>query len=377
MGNKKSKLLMPLFWITTIGCFVFGYYNAAYGLETFEMFDSRVGSWFMALIPLVMVFGGFYAAVQGKRGLFAVYLLGEVIFFVFNMTYLYPQYLGRKIVQEETKELSDSLTVYNTRINQFAFKDLGKAFQTYNDLITCQDNLITEIRDRNGFGKHATEQLSNFNKLIGSEYGLTPERNKVNLPKVKADSLANVWREKTNQQIDKFIMANMQGGDSKAKGIYEVKMNVNALEKEYSPILSAILKDRSKIEIIPRSEVENNEQIQQLITLAEELNNQVNIANTVMAPQKIFEPIIFDEETIAFPKVRELGTFQHTFISAGERINKLDTWGVIIVCLFFDLLGPCLFYLYLRKSDDGDDYSYSGDNSGGWGDDPWWKKIFK
>lgn len=377
MGNKKSKLLMALFWITTIGCFVFGYYNAAYGLETFEMFDSRVGSWFMALIPLVMVFGGFYAAVQGKRGLFAVYLLGEVIFFVFNMTYLYPQYLGRKIVQEETKELSDSLTVYNTRINLIAFKGLGEEYETYKNLRTCQENLITEIRDRNGFGYHATEQLRNFNKLIGSEYGLTPERNKVNLPKAKADSLANYWREQTDKQIDDFVMTKMSAGDSKNKELYEVKKEINALEKKYSPILSAILKDRSKIEIIPRSEVENNEQIQNLIDLAGELNNQVIRANKVMAPQKIFEPIIFDEETIAFPKVRELGTFQHTFISAGERINKLDTWGVIIVCLFFDLLGPCLFYLYLRKSDDGDDYSYSGDNPGGWGDDTWWKKIFK
>jgi hypothetical protein len=65
-----------------------------------------------------------------------------------------------------------------------------------------------------------------------------------------------------------------------------------------------------------------------------------------------------------------LGTFEHTLISVRERIGKLDTWGIIILCFFFDMLGPFLFYFYLRK-DNSDDYASVDD----W-DRPWWKKLF-
>ena len=111
--NKKSNALKIIFWIATLGCFIFGYYNTHLGLRTFNAFGSGNGSWFLAVIPFVMVFGGYVAAVQGKKGMLALYLTGEILFFVFNLTYLYPTYLGRTLVREETKVLIDSLDVYS------------------------------------------------------------------------------------------------------------------------------------------------------------------------------------------------------------------------------------------------------------------------
>ncbi len=73
--NKKSNALKIIFWIATLGCFIFGYYNTHLGLLTFDAFGSKAGSWFIAIIPLVMVLGGYVAAVQGKKGMLALYLI--------------------------------------------------------------------------------------------------------------------------------------------------------------------------------------------------------------------------------------------------------------------------------------------------------------
>ena len=49
---------------------------------------------------------------------------------------------------------------------------------------------------------------------------------------------------------------------------------------------------------------------------------------------------------------RTLGRIANTFKSVKDRINKVDTWAIIILCLFVDLIVPLAIYLLLRKKED-------------------------
>ena len=366
MEGNKSTLLVVIFWLSAIGCFIFGYYNTVMGLRTFDAFGSSAGSWFLAIIPLVMVFGGYFASVQGKKGMLALYLAGEVLFFVFNLTYLYPQYLGRTLVNEEAKALKDSISTYNGRFENQQI--VMTADPTLKTLYEIQANLKTEILERDGFGERATEQVKQFNNLAHCNY--TPSR-RVGLTDAERKKLWAEWEEKTNQGIADYIVYHMNVDNRSALKLLECKADMAKIDAEYTPLVEDIISDNSDVSIEHHA-VATNPQIGLLKELTMKLDKIANDVNSVSDPAP-FNQIVTGKETIAFPKTQKLGTFEHTMISAKERLNKLDTWGVIIICLFFDLLGPFLFYFYLRKDEEESDV-IGGDNTVF--DRPWWKQLF-
>lgn len=359
--RKKSKLLVILFWLAAIGCFIFGYYNSVLGLSTFKVFGSGYGSWVLALIPLVMVFGGYYASVQGKKGMLALYLLGESVFLVFNLTYLYPQYLGRTLVNEEANALGDSIEVYQGRLDNIVVHE-PKVLQRLRQI---QDNLMTEIKDRRGFGPEAKKELEKFNQLAGTVY--TPTRQNAST-KEGIEQLEDEWQRKTDAGIRDYIVR-LNGSDQAAKNLVECKTQMDIIAATYTPKIEMILNDNSDVSI-KHDDVANNPQILLLKQLTEKLDKVATNVNSIKQDES-FNLIVTGDETIAFPKTQKLGTFEHTLISTWERINKLDTWGVIIVCLFFDMLGPFLFYFYLRR----DDEEYRSDD--GAFDRPRWWEFWK
>lgn len=363
--RKKSKLLVVIFWLSALGCFVFGYYNTVMGLRLFNAFgSSELGSWFLALIPLVMVFGGYLASVQGRRKMLYLYLAGEILFFVFNLTYLYPQYLGRTLVHEETKELKDSVSVYQGKLDKIASKGDSYSLAKLQRLREFQTNLLTEIKDRNGFGQYATEQLKNFNELAGTSY--TPERS-IGKTAEERQKYYDDWKAKTDAGIRNFIVQ-LNGNDKSAEKIVTAKYEMDEISAKYLPLLEIILDDNSDVDISHVAVVDNPQ-----IGLLKELTVKLDkIATDVNSTKpNSFNLIQTGKKTIEFPKTQKLGTWQHALISVKDRLNKLDTWGVIIICFFFDLLGPFLFYFYLRKDDD--EYGYGDDGAF---DRPWYKRLF-
>jgi hypothetical protein len=54
---------------------------------------------------------------------------------------------------------------------------------------------------------------------------------------------------------------------------------------------------------------------------------------------------------------RDLGRIANTFKSIKDRITKVDTWAIIILCLFVDLIVPLAIYLLLRKKGDEEEES--------------------
>lgn len=361
---NKSRFLVTIFWIASVGCFIFGYYNTVMGLRMFDAFGSSVGGWFLAIIPLLMVFGGYLASVRGQRKWLYLYLAGELLFFTFNLTYLYPHYLGRTLVNEEARVLKDKLDKMPAELDAIAINGDSLALAKLQRLREFQTNLLKEIKDRDGFGEEATKQLKYFNELAGTKY--TGER-KVTHNQIENERLCAEWKRTTDEGIKSFIVR-LNGDDKAAEKMVNAKYELDSLVAEYSPRLEAIIEDNSKVSI-EHEDVSNNPQIKamkELTTKMDKITNNVNSVKKSVA----FVPLVSGKETIAFPKTQKLGTFEHTLISAKERLGKLDTWGVIIVCFFFDLLGPFLFYFYIREDEDeGEPYS------GGF-DRPWWKRLF-
>ena len=365
--QNKSKLLVILFWIGALGCFAFGYYNSVLGLSTFKAFSSNSwGSWFLAFIPLLMVLGGYVAAVQGRKNMLYIYLAGEVLFFVFNLTYLYPQYLGRTLVQEEAQVLKTSVVEYQNELDKIALTGDSYSLAKLQRLREYQSNLLSEIRHREGFGERAREQLNNFNELADTKY-TGPVRYTGKTVEERED-LYKQFKEKTDEGIKNFMMK-LHPDDMSAEKLVNAKYEMDEIAEEYMPRLQIILDDNSEVDISHEA-VQNNSQIALLKELTQKLDKVAIDVNSVKQPAP-FELFVTGEETVAFPKTQKLGTFEHTLISVRDRFKKLDTCGVIIVCFFFDMLGPFLFYFYLRKDED--------DNFGNGVDDwdrPWWKKLF-
>ena len=360
---NKSNALKIIFWIATIACFIFGYYNTHLGLLTFDAFGSKNGSWFIAIIPLVMVLGGYVAAVQGWKGMLALYLTGEIIFFIFNFSYLYPNYLGRTLIQEETRELKDSLNVYQNRIDgKVNISD--EEMKAYHDLQFAKDNLRTEIVDRGGFEKYATAQLKTICDITG--YDITPDRTLGGSQEQRERRWNEYWEPEINKAINSFVTSHLSVNN--ATVWIEVRAYIDSIAPIYNAKLGIILDDDSDVDI-DHDAIKENYQIKELRTLTVILDDEIaNKVNSV-APNT-FTRFNDLKTTIPFPKTQKLGHFEHALISAKERIGKLDTWGVIILCFLFDLLGPFLFYFYLRK--DGSSNGFGDD--GAW-DKPWWKRI--
>ncbi len=365
MEKNKSKFLVVIFWLAAVGCFIFGYYNTVMGLRMFDAFGSSAGSWLLAIVPLVMVFGGYYAAVKGQRKMIYLYLAGEILFFVFNLTYLYPHYLGRTLVNEEAKVLKDKLDKMPNELDAIAINGDSVALKKLQRLREFQTNLLDEIEKRNGFGPYAKQQVNNFNELAKTDY--TPSRD-VGRSQVERQELYKEWKKKTDQGIKDFIVS-LNGDAKAAEKLVNAKYELDSLVIKYRPKLDLILEENTKVSI-EREAVNNNAQIKIMKELTTKLDKVANNVNTA-SKSASFVPLVSGKETIAFPKTQKLGTFEHTLISVKERLGKLDTWGVIIVCFFFDLLGPFLFYFYIREDED-DDF---GSDPGVF-DRPWWKRLF-
>ena len=367
--RKKSNLLVVIFWLSTLGCFAFGYYNTVEAFRTYGAFgiDNPIGNWLIALIPLVMVFGGYLASVQGRRKMLWLYLAGEIIFFAANLTYLYPQKLGRTLVNEEAQMLKDSVTVYQGKIDNIASKGDSYSLKRLGQLKDFQTNLLNEIKDRDGFGEKATKELQSFNEVAGSNLSPEPPRHR-GFTQEDRDKLYQKWKGLTDDKIKEFIVK-LGGDDKMAEKLGNAVFEMKEIATAYNQVLDYILEDKSKV-IISEEAIANNPQIARLEEIAGKLDKVALDVNSVKQPAP-FNKIINTEKGIAFPKTKKLGDMDFAFISAIDRINKLDTWIVIILCFFFDLLGPFLFYFYLRR----DDYEFGYSDDGAF-DRPWYKRWF-
>jgi hypothetical protein len=347
MTTKKQippivKLGAVLLSLTAFGV---GFWHCHLGLKEMRPFNSENGSIFIAAIILLLLLISYFFAVSGQKGAKAglsFYLICACFFIVFNLNFFYPSYLSRKLVTEEA-------TLLNNTLQDYANVPLGdidqKAVNDYRKLENLKGQIMSETRQYK-FATNARQHLADFNSIL-NEYGII---------QVKEPSFAGVSLEQQAEHIEPYLNKSIEDFQVKkvtvkdAENYLKGKDELKNLQKEYTPKLDSIIKDDSRIAL---SDVKNHPQIKTLSSLVNAINNNTDLINKSREQKEFPQEKLGGKEGGAH--TRHLGEIEHTLTSIGERINRIDTWAMILLCLFIDLLVPLAIYVFIRKKDDEDD----------------------
>jgi hypothetical protein len=299
-------------------------------------FESEYGSIFIAAIILLLLLISYFFALSGKKIALAFYLVCACFFIVFNLNFFYPSYLGRQLVKEEAIALNDTLQTYSNKVKVLKNADVSKV----SELHKLQNFLYDEIKRQAGFGPRAKDYLQQFNAIIGGN--LKPNI-KIGNTQEERTEIANAYKGLLEKEIKNYVVRRMADGNAgDAEKLYAGTEKLDSIKTTYTPLLKEIIADDSKIEL---SQVKTHAQINQLQHLVTDLDNatiQINEgSNAKIFPKKLEEA-----------KTRNLGRIAHTLSSIMERINRIDTWAMILLCLFIDLLVPLAIYTLIRKREE-------------------------
>jgi hypothetical protein len=339
-------------WMLSIIVFIVGFWHSHLGLVETRPFESEYGSLLVAGIFLLLILISYNLAVNGKKIALIFYIIGGIFFFIFNLNYFYPSYLGRKLINEETDQIKQTLTIQKNKLNSIASIKETEVLNKLKNLYEIKQNILTEIAMRGGFGAHANRELSKFKEITGSE--LTGERN-ILRNREQIEQLYEVWDAKLNEAIKNFIVSTLPGEDKNKLEIVNANEDLESFYNIYNPILDSIANQDKRVQVdsLKYDNYIPTKQIKTLKTVVDKINQIDNRVNTAQNKQK---PPIYTKDD---PKSKHIGKFEHTLSSVKQRIGEIDTWGMILLCLFIDLLVPLFIYLMIKKSDDEEDDNFS------------------
>ena len=337
-------------WLLSLIVFAVGFWHTHLGLKEMKPFGSEWGGLAIAGIVLLLILITYWYAVNGKKTAIVFYILGGLIFFVCNLNYFYPAYLAREIVKTEATVLNDTLQKYANRSkslqNDAGFENKTKELTDYQNLELLQKKLVQEIKNFSGWGPESSKTFKSFNR-ISKDYGFPIERysnagdrTQLQLSKIYDDYLSEIMQD----VLAALMVDSKDGGVQNALSVIKGVSELESLQNKYTSILKdSIIPDNSEITL---QEVKTHPQIsilQNLITGINAATSKVN-AGTKSDSYKFIQL----EESSS----RTLGRIANTFKSIKDRINKVDTWAIIILCLFIDLIVPLAIYLLIKKKED-------------------------
>ena len=328
-------------WLLSLIVFAVGFWHTHLGLKEMKPFGSEWGGLAIATIVLLLLLITYWYAVNGKKIALVFYILCGFVFFICNLNYFYPAYLSRQLVKEEATFLNDTLQNYSNKAQALqktsGFKG-GKQFDNYQRLNTLKNQIVTEVRDLGGFYQNSQQKLDEFNKIL-KEYG----NNGVHLTNDNSDkaALARFYEGHLNAEIQALLasLANKGGDLADATNFVTGIKELDSLQIKYTTILKdSIIPDNSAILL---ENVTTDKQIDVLQKLVTGINGATSKINN-SSRKDLFQPL---EEA----QTRNLGKIAHTLKSIKNRSDKTDTWAIIFLCLFIDLLVPLAIYVLLRK----------------------------
>ena len=360
---KSTKKIPPIVqfaaWVLALFVFAVGFWHTHLGLKEMNIFETEWGGLVLASIVLLLTLITYWFAVNGKKMALIFYILCGAVFFVCNLNFFYPSYLARQLVKEEATALNDTLQGYANKAkslqNDAGFGNKTKELTDYENLKLLKKKIVEEIRDFEGWGPESSGALQDFNK-ISKQYGF-PIQKYSNAGTMTRDELSRIYDSYLEGVIQKILEALMvnskDGGVQNALSFIKGVSELDSLQKNYSVLLKdSIIPDNSDIRL---EEVKTHPQInilQRLVTGINEATSKIN--NATKSDAYKFREL--DES-----QSRTLGRIANTFKSVKDRISKVDTWAIIILCLFIDLVVPLAIYLLLRKKgDEPDDKSLTG-----------------
>lgn len=339
---NKTNTIAPIVklgaWVLSFIAFLVGFWHTHLGLKEMRPFDSEYGSLLISAIILLLILISYNIAVNGRKLALLFYIIGGLFFFIFNLNFFYPSYLGRQLVKEESIELNDTLQSYSNKVSVIP----ASTFSVVSKANNLKDKIIDEIRGQDGFGERASDYLLQFNRLIN---GTQKPNRVVGKTQQERDTIAVRYERLLSNDIDNYIrdqwgQGNITNPNELLSGITDLK-NI----RDTTTIrLKMIIADDNRI---PLEEVANHPQINTLQKLVTNLDNATIKINESSGTQTFLK--------LNEAKTRNLGRFAHTISSIRDRIKKIDTWGIILLCLFIDLLVPLFIYLMIRKKEGEED----------------------
>jgi heme/copper-type cytochrome/quinol oxidase subunit 4 len=351
---KSNKKIPPIVkigaWVLALFVFAVGFWHTHLGLKEMKPFGSEWGGLVIASIVLLLLLITYWFAVNGRKMALIFYILCGVIFFICNLNYFYPAYMARTLIQNEASALNDTLQKYANGTSVLQGKATTQAIADYMYLNDLKSDVIAEISAQ-GFGPNARAKTGEFNSKA-SKYKLAPigvssamghvTNSKGDMAVQKA-SIEPLFKVRMNTMAINFGAAILFDPDGFIKGVDQM----DNLQLEFTDSLNQIKSD-NQTEYKLHS-IRKYKNVQTIVNFVGKLNtiveliNQSNGKNTVLLKR-------LDEDT--HPRADKLGMIKFTIVSIKERIKEIDTWAIIILCLFIDLVVPLAIYLLLRKKED-------------------------
>jgi hypothetical protein len=352
-STKKIPPIVQIgLWLVSLLVFAIGFWHTHLGVKEFDLFQSDYGSLTFAAIVLMFLLATYWFAVNGRKMALIFYILCGVIFFVCNLNYFYPAYMARTLIQNEASALNDTLQKYSNGSSSLQNADADAAVSDYLKLSSIKKQIVTEIANK-GFGPNARSLTQSFNE-ISNKYSAAPI------------SISNAVGSVTNNEVEAMLQKEQIEplfddvlGSLMLKGILKVASpelfsegtsELSSIRDEYTPKLEKIMADNTTE--YPLDSIRKNSNVTDIVSLVGKLNTAIDKINKGNNKER---PILNRLNEDVHPRADKLGMIKYTFLSIKERIKEIDTWAVIILCLFIDLIVPLGIYLLLRKKEDEPD----------------------
>jgi hypothetical protein len=232
---------------------------------------------------------------------------------------------------------------------------------------------LNEIILSEGFGDSAKLELSRFNN-ISKNYKINP----INPGSfgVKNKNAAEVFGHQMDSIIKKIRQGQSNLPSETAFNAYNQFLALTEPTKEGSTKLSDIDSTFKEINTNSFRKKEDAvafkksiDKLDILVTKNDEYAISINKLNLPDSLDKDIKLIVFNKDKKAqllYPKSKEIGSFAHTLNSMWQRIDKIDTWGVIILVFLIDFFVPFAIYFMIRKKKNSgeDNGMVNGSNRG-------------
>ena len=357
IGEVEQVITVPawiqiLGWLISLSAFAVGFWHAHLGLKQFGFLSSKYGSFVIAGLILMVLILAYNRAMIGVKSAIYFYLICALFMFTFNMNSFYPTYLGEKLIREDASAMKDTLTKYSAKLEKISGKNNPIILDTKNKLQQIEESLLNEIQGTgiDAFGPKAQGFLKQFNDIIGGDKPLS-SGSETGASK-DLDASKKRWKVKLDKAINDWVLKNSMGSLKGSTEIIIAASKLDSVNKAYAPLLEAIMTDTAGIDL------SNPSKLKQVVTMGQAAS-QFDIigkgVNEFLAKKDQLPKLNDEVNQVAFPPTKELGRFAHTISSVKQRINKIDTWGIIICCLFIDLIVPLAIYFMIRGNTGNED----------------------
>jgi hypothetical protein len=239
--------------------------------------------------------------------------------------------MARTLIKEEAKTLKDTIDSYS-KTNKFSTKD---QFITIDKIKEYRDEIKSQVEIDGGFGEIAKKYLNKFNEVAGTE--IDPP----NQLKFSSKDAENQWFNRLDNEIKKWEVRNSGEGLADATSLIEGLQELEKLRIENIPVLEKIAIDDEDYKL---DSLRFHPNVVAIKSTVEKINSAV-IKMNKGSKKEILKELKKED----YPRADKLGTIKHTITSIFERIKEIDTWAIILVCLFIDLWVPLAIYILLRK----------------------------